>query len=189
MKFLSETTALARLSAQRDGFRRRIVSEYEFRAKDCSKCETQGVCCTDEHFVNVRITRLEAVAIKSVIENLDVRQKESVRERIKAASENISSEREFFACPLYVTGTGCLVHDQAKPMPCLFHACYESRDDLPPQEMLDDAESVVADLNARTYGVGTLLPIPTALANTLWTSSNAVDGRRALSSDKASEQK
>ncbi|MBX3291485.1 MAG: hypothetical protein KF881_01185 [Acidobacteria bacterium] len=189
MRFLSETTALTRLSAIRDGFRQRVVSEYELRAKDCSTCETQGVCCTDEHFVNVRITQLEAAAIKCVIDNLDVRQKQAVRERVNAASEKISSGTEFFACPLYVKGTGCLVHDQAKPMPCIFHACYESRDDLPPEELLDDAEAAVADLNTKTYGVGTMLPIPTALANTLRTNSNAADGRRAPSSDRASERK
>ncbi|MBL0239589.1 MAG: hypothetical protein IPQ00_03285 [Chloracidobacterium sp.] len=60
--------------------------------------------------------------------------------------------------------TGCLVHLRAKPLPCIQLACYESAADLPPDELLDQAEAAVDDLNRRTFAHRQpLLAIPTAL--------------------------
>ena len=69
-----------------------------------------------------------------------------------------------YACPLFEKGIGCLVHQTAKPVPCIMHACYESPADLPPDEMQTRAESQIESLNARVYGRSMpLLPLPLAL--------------------------
>lgn len=190
MRPISETAALVKLAEIRERFRRTISTVYESRAKDCTACETKGVCCTDEHFVNVRITRLEATAIKRVVERFDDDLKEIVLRRIVHAANLLKVDNEFFACPLYEKGIGCLVHKDAKPMPCIFHACYERREDLPPPDLLDNVELDVAGLNRNAYGsYEPVMPIPAALAFRLDLNSNAADGRREPSSDRASEQK
>jgi hypothetical protein len=190
MKFLSESKALELLDEIRGSFREVMDEHFGFRAMDCETCDVQGICCTDEHFVNVRITRLEAAAIRRVIHKLDAELREVVRERIELAAKKKSAGKEFFACPLYEKGIGCLVHKDAKPMPCIFHACYERKDQIPPDEMLDAAEAAAAFLNARTYGAVRMpLPIPVALAGMLAINSNAEAVRQAPSSDTASERK
>ena len=36
-----------------------------------------------------------------------------------------------------------LVHAEAKPLPCIHHACYENEKDLPPDELLAEHEGLV----------------------------------------------
>src|SRR5438270_12101039 len=67
MRKLSEAEALARLQRSKAAFQTHIKLNFEHRAVDCRACPTPGVCCTDAHFVNVNITRLEAVAIRETI--------------------------------------------------------------------------------------------------------------------------
>jgi hypothetical protein len=190
MKLISETNALERLAEIRERFRREVVAKFEFRAKDCSTCETKGVCCTDEHFVNVRITRLEAKAMTRVIDRLDDDSRSKVLRRIADAVRTLGNASEFFACPLFDVRFGCLVHADAKPMPCIFHACYDRPEDLPPERLLEEAEIAVAGLNKRTYGsYRSPMPIPAALALELSVNSTGEASRRAPSSDIASEQK
>lgn len=157
MKVLSEKRALERLAMLRKSFAAHIRSEYEHAAKDCVTCETKGACCLDTHFVNVRITRLEAVAIMSEINSLPTEKREAVRERISDAVERFGlddaaeSVGRTYACPLFERQSGCLVHETAKPLPCIAHACYERKEDLPPESLLDELEIKVCDLSRRTY--------------------------------------
>jgi len=167
VKILSETAGLTRLTRLKDELRGRVAS-YERVAKRCSLCETPGACCLDEHFVNVRISRLEAVAIARVIERLPSIQRAGVEERItNAAAELLARDGhvETYACPLYEKGTGCLVHRDAKPVPCMVHACYERQQDLPPDELQDGAELAIDRLNERVYSrAKELEPLPIAVA-------------------------
>ena len=125
----------------------------------------------DEHFVNVRVTRLEARAIEMRLVGLpsELREKISLR-----AEEQIERHRldettdpaKTYACPLFEKGVGCLVHDTAKPLPCIAHACYERKEDLPPDEMLTEREIEISELNRRIYGrADAPLPIPVAIAS------------------------
>ncbi|HEX6278536.1 MAG TPA: hypothetical protein VFZ49_00855 [Pyrinomonadaceae bacterium] len=160
MKPLSESRAIGLLSKIREDFRREIVDGFENRAKPCSSCETPGVCCLDEHFVNVRVSRLEGAAIRQAVEGLDAETRGAIGERLRG----ISVDAEFYACPLFQPGVGCLVHDTAKPLPCIAHACYEKKEDLPPDELLASREEAIDRLNKRVYGISRpLVPIHTAL--------------------------
>src|SRR2546421_12285859 len=67
MRKLSEAEALARLQRSKAAFQTHVKLNFEHRALDCRACPTPGACCTDAHFVNVNITRLEAVAIRETI--------------------------------------------------------------------------------------------------------------------------
>ena len=170
MKFISQQKAIGSLAEIRYEFRSEIRSRFEHRAKSCVTCETPGACCLDAHFVNVRVSRLEAEAINEALDGLSPEIKKAVRERtvncIKAykLDEALETETATYACPLFEPGIGCLVHETAKPLPCIAHACYESQSDLPPDEILDRAELAVYDLNIRTYGQVELpLPIPLAI--------------------------
>jgi hypothetical protein len=155
---LSETNALEKLHALKTSFVDRIRVQYQHRAKSCLTCETKGACCLDAHFVNVQITKLEAVAIRRVIDELPNREK--VAQRVERA---IVSDG-FFACPLFEKGVGCLVHERGKPLPCITHACYENKEDLPPDELLEEQEGLVEKLNRAVYRKsGMSLPLPTAL--------------------------
>ena len=165
MKILSETAGLERLRHIRDNLLSELAP-YNDRAKSCSTCETPGACCLDEHFVNVRISRLEAVAISNVIEQLSPIRRAAVEERVLNVSSRLTAagEEATFTCPLYEKGTGCLVHDEAKPVPCMIHACYERREDLPPDDLQDAAELAIDKLNARVYGRHLpLQPVPIAV--------------------------
>jgi hypothetical protein len=160
MKPLSETTGIERLAKIRCEFRSEIAAKFEHRAKPCSTCKTPGVCCLDEHFVNVRVSRLEAAAMRNAVSRLD----EKVRSSVSARLAKIQPDSEFYACPLYQPGVGCLVHETAKPLPCIAHACYERKEDLPPDELLSEREIEIDDLNRRVYGrSGPLMPIHAAL--------------------------
>ena len=150
MKTLSEKRGIALLSMLRNKFRARIAHGYEFRAKDCESCEVQGSCCTDAHFVNVRISRLDAAAINKTLKDLPV----GLREKVSARNREVmaqSGNSERYACPLFEPGVGCLVHETAKPLPCINHACYERKEDLPPDEILNAAEERINRLNTAVY--------------------------------------
>lgn len=171
MKPIGETRALEKLHELRTGFAREIRDDYEHRAKDCLTCETPGACCLDAHFVNVRITRLEAVAIRNFIASLGEDKEREVMSRVSNAitTYRLSSDDTagLFACPLFEQGTGCLVHGVAKPLPCIAHACYENKEDVPPNEVLTRAERVVSRLNELTYlKASTLRPLPVAICGT-----------------------
>ncbi len=166
MKLISETKGLSKLAEIRREFAEEVRESYEHRAKPCSACETPGACCLDEHFVNVRVTRLEAEAISNSVNDLPAELREKVLSRARSAVErygleNSDGELITYSCPLFEKGIGCLVHDTAKPLPCIAHACYERKDDLPPDELLAEREIRIAELNRRVYGKAEPpLPIP-----------------------------
>src|SRR5262245_36024751 len=118
MKVLSETRALEKLHELKSEFAEHIREDYEHRAKSCVTCKTPGACCLDAHFVNVRITRLEAVAIRRVIDEL--LDPDEVMARAEETIEKFGLENgfDFYACPLFEKGIGCLVHERGKPLPC-----------------------------------------------------------------------
>lgn len=170
MKLLSEKNALTKLAILRDDLAREIREGYEHKAAPCLTCSTPGACCLDAHFVNVHISRLEAAAINAKLETLTDKHRGEVLRRIEAtiAEYNLSREGDTFdqkfACPLFEKGTGCLVHDDGKPVACTMHACYENAADLPPDELQIAQEQKIDDLNARTYGRrDQWLPIPLAI--------------------------
>lgn len=165
MKVLSEKRALEKLHKLKSDFAMQLGEKFEHRAKSCLTCETPGACCLDAHFVNVRITRLEAVAIRDVIDTLP--NKDKVMSRLYDAIEtfDLADGREFYACPLFEKGIGCLVHERGKPLPCIFHACYENRKDLPPDHLVTEQEVLVEKLNESTYQKpATWLPLPVAVS-------------------------
>lgn len=133
-------------------------------------CPTRGACCTDSHFVNVHITRLEAVAIRETLARtprLDDEGRRAVYRRAREAVEryNLSAFgdtfKQTFSCPLYEPATGCLVHARAKPAPCIQHACYDRWEDLPPTSLQARTEHRVEQLNMRVYGSAwAWLPLP-----------------------------
>ena len=148
MRLVSEGTGLEKLRKIREDFRQDIAARFEHRAKPCSACETPGTCCLDEHFVNVLISRLEAAAIKDAVAGLDDELRSAIDERLS----KIDPAAEFYACPLYQKGVGCLVHETAKPLPCIAHACYERKEDLPPDDLLAERETEIDALNRQVYG-------------------------------------
>ncbi|MEP6925884.1 MAG: hypothetical protein ABI954_15560, partial [Pyrinomonadaceae bacterium] len=139
-------------------------------AQDCGTCPTFGACCTDAHFVNVHITRLEAIAIQETLNQLSESAKQAVYERISDAIKkyNLKADGDTFAqtyaCPLFEPKSGCLVHNEAKPAPCIQHACYKRAEDLPPQCLQDNAERKIERLNQNLYGDDwRWLPLPIQL--------------------------
>jgi hypothetical protein len=104
-----------------------------------------------------------------VRETLSALSVESQREVYRRVEETITKYdlraegdtfAQTYACPLFEKGTGCLVHHTGKPLPCIQHACYENREDLPPNGLLVEQEVRVEDLNARVYGRASWLPLP-----------------------------
>ena len=155
MKTLSETTALKKALEIKAEHRAEVRDRYEPRAKDCLTCETKGACCLDAHFVNVRVSRLEALLIAEELSRLPAERLAKVVTRILESIEMFgledgSTERTY-ACPLFEKEAGCLVHD-VKPIPCVQHACYEKKEDLPPDALMEEAEMKLDDLTKRTYG-------------------------------------
>jgi len=170
MKPLSEKQALVKLRNIKNIFRGFIKRHYEHRAKDCRQCETPGACCLDAHFVNVHVTRLEAVLIRRELEKLSPEKQREIYERIAETIEKyeLTTEGDTFqktyACPLFEKGTGCLVH-AVKPLPCIAHACYERKEDLPPDELETEAASKIEKLNEQTYKkLPQWLPLPLYLS-------------------------
>lgn len=171
MKTLSEKQALRKLRKLKTDFRRLIKTRYEHRAKDCETCETKGACCLDAHFVNVRITKLEAVLIKEELEKFSAEKQGEIYRKIEEAIEKYdldSADDSFektYACPLFDKNLGCLIHE-VKPVPCIQHACYERLEDLPPDELQTEIELQIEKLNEKTYRkFSPMLPLPVALKN------------------------
>ncbi len=170
MKVLSETLALEKLHDLKTDFAQEIRAGYEDRAKDCATCETQGACCLDAHFVNVHITRLEAAAIRETISRLSEEAQFRIFKRVQEtiSKYELSTDGDTFsktyACPLFEKGIGCLVHHEGKPLPCIAHACYENKADLPPDELVAELEGLVEKLNEVTYRKpARWLPLPIAI--------------------------
>lgn len=170
MKQLSESAALARLQREKAAYQSHIKLKHERAARDCKACPTPGACCTDAHFVNVHVTRLEAVAMRETIRRtprLAEAERRAVYARARAAVERYKlntagdTYAQTYSCPLFAPGAGCLVHRRAKPAPCVQHGCYESWEDVPPVELQWRAERRVERLNERAYGAAwAWLPIP-----------------------------
>lgn len=160
MEQISESSGLVHLQREKDRFRTLIRSVYEPSAQDCGVCPTVGVCCTDAHFVNVHISRLEAVAMRDALERAELTDAErsEVYRRAHAAVEQYElatggdSFSRTYSCPLFQPGVGCLVHQEAKPVPCIHHACYDHEADLPPESLLGRVELRVEQLNRSVYG-------------------------------------
>jgi hypothetical protein len=172
MKKLSEASALARLQREKAALQSHIKVNYEPAARDCRVCPTPGVCCTDAHFVNVHITRLEAVAIRETLRRtprLDPAARRAVYTRARLAVERYGlrasaagdTYAQTYSCPLFAPGVGCLVHARAKPAPCIQHACYDNWEEMPPVALQWRAERHVELLNEKTYGAAwAWLPTP-----------------------------
>ena len=170
MRKLSEAEALARLKRGKARFQTSIKLGYERRARDCKACPTPGVCCTDAHFVNVHITRLEAVAARETLERTPRLRPEERRAVYARAREAVAryglraggdTFAQTFSCPLFVPGAGCLVHARAKPAPCVQHACYDDWRDVPPLDLQWREERRVEQLNTEAYGAAwAWLPLP-----------------------------
>lgn len=165
-----EQAALAQLQRVKTSYQSFIKLNYEHAAEDCRTCPTRGVCCTDAHFVNVHITRLEAVAVRETLlrtprltdegrRAVYLRAREAVeRFNLRAAGDTF---KQTYSCPLYEPKVGCLVHARAKPAPCIQHACYENWEDLPPASLQARTEHRVEQLNTRVYGAAwAWLPLP-----------------------------
>jgi hypothetical protein len=172
MKKLSEASALALLQRGKAAFQSHIKVNYEPAARDCRVCPTPGVCCTDAHFVNVHITRLEAVAMRETLRRtprLDEAARRAVYMRARLAVERYDlrataagdTYAQTYSCPLFAPGAGCLVHARAKPAPCVQHACYDNWEEMPPVALQWRAEQRVESLNEQTYGAAwAWLPTP-----------------------------
>jgi hypothetical protein len=171
---LSESRAIAQLQRLKSAYQAYMRQHYEHAAVDCKKCPTQAACCTDAHFVNVHITRLEAAAIKQTLKRtprLNDEQRTAVYDRAKQAIELYKLRRsgdtfkQTYSCPLFDREVGCLVHRRAKPAACIQHACYENWQDLPPDGLQNRTEHRIEQLNQSVYGSNwTWLPIPVWLA-------------------------
>jgi hypothetical protein len=170
MRKLNEADAVARLKRGKVRFQTHIKLNYEHRALSCRACPTPGVCCTDAHFVNVHITRLEAVAIRDALARTprlseDERRAVYVRAREAVGRYGLVASGDTFAqtfsCPLFTKGVGCLVHQRAKPAPCVQHACYGDWADVPPLDAQWREEGRIERLNAEVYGTAwEWLPLP-----------------------------
>src|SRR5947209_20409559 len=128
----SEQEALVQLQRVKTSYQSFIKSTYEHAAQDCRTCPTRGVCCTDEHFVNVHITRLEAVAIRETLARtprLDEKGKRAVYERAREAVERYKltaagdTFKQTYSCPLYDPSVGGLAHARRNLAPCFPPAC------------------------------------------------------------------
>lgn len=166
MKTLAETNALEKLKRLKTDYKKRISNDFEHRAKSCLTCETKGACCLDEHFVNVHITKLEAVLIEKKLEKFSVEKQTEIYKRIENTIEKYDlnsggdSFTKTFACPLFEKNVGCLIHE-IKPVPCIQHACYERLEDLPPDELQSETEEKIERLNEQTYkNFSQWLPLP-----------------------------
>lgn len=158
---LNEREALARLQLVKTSYQSFIKANYEQRAEDCRTCPVRGDCCTDAHFVNVHITRLEAVAIRETLERTPRLSREERRAVYLRAHEAVErydlrasgdTFRQTYSCPLYEPAMGCMVHRRAKPAPCIQHACYEDWEDVPPVSLQRRTEHRVEQLNGEVYG-------------------------------------
>lgn len=157
MKKIAEPQALIQLRRAKQGFSEYISQNYGAKAKDCRSCTT--VCCADSDFVNVNITRLEAVAIWQTLNSSPRIGKERLEKVLARAREAIEKYqlteqgdtfKQTYSCPLF--DQGCLVHWKAKPAPCIQHGCYDNWQDLPDTHQFARVEKRVEQLNERVYG-------------------------------------
>ena len=167
MKTLTKTNALNDLHRMKKAHQEFVKINYEHKAADCETCPTKGACCVDAHFVNVHITRLEAVAICETLEKFGEEKQREIFERVEETVKKfkLSSAEDTFArtfiCPMFEKKIGCLVHQEAKPASCIQHGCYENAEDLPPEDLLRKAEKRTERLNTRTFGnAWNWLPLP-----------------------------
>ena len=166
MKRLSTSKALNKLEKLKINYRELVKKNFEHKAKNCSTCEVKGICCTDEHFVNVHITKLEAIAIVNILKKLTKQKQIEVFNRLdKTIESNFPGEQynfeQKFSCPLFEKETGCLVHEKGKPIPCIQHACYEKEKDLPPDKLQFQQEKAIERINTQTFGnAWNWLPLP-----------------------------
>src|SRR5690606_42043668 len=103
MRLVAESKAIKALVSGRREFASGVATRYEHAAKSCATCETPGACCLDAHFVNVRITRLEAAAIRKTIADLPEDLRETVVERAQDAVKRFDlneASTGTYACPL-----------------------------------------------------------------------------------------
>jgi hypothetical protein len=158
---LTEHDALAQLQRVKTSYQSFIKVNFEHQADDCRTCPTAGSCCTDAHFVNVHITRLEAMAVRQTLElspRLSATARKAVYQRAHETVEKYGLRTtgdtfsQTYSCPLFEPGTGCLVHRRAKPAPCIQHGCYENWEDLPPGTLQSRVEHRVEQLNIEVYG-------------------------------------
>jgi hypothetical protein len=171
---LTENEALTQLKRVKTSYQSFIKVNFEHKADDCRTCPTAGSCCTDAHFVNVHITRLEALAIRQTLElspRLSGAARKAVYQRAHRTVEKYGLRvtgdtfSQTYSCPLFEPGTGCLVHRRAKPAPCIQHGCYENWEDLPPASLQSRVEHRVEQLNLEVYGNSwAWLPTPVWLA-------------------------
>ena len=167
MKMLPEIKGLNELKKLKTAYQNFIKTRYEPEARDCQTCPTKGACCIDAHFVNVHITKLEAIAIRKTLEKFSAEKQSEIyrcaEETVEKYDLKTSGDTfaQTFACPLFEKGIGCLVHFEGKPAPCISHACYENEEDLPPEHFQEAIENKIERLNRRTYGKsGMRLPLP-----------------------------
>jgi hypothetical protein len=151
--------ALAKLRRLKRTFAEYIGRNFGHLAVDCAKCPTP--CCADAQFVNVNITRLEAVAMLEALRRSPSHGPQKVAQTLARArdavaryglSETGDTFAKTYACPLYEPGKGCAVHWKAKPAPCIQHGCYERWEDLPETRTLRRVERATARLDAATFG-------------------------------------
>ncbi|MGQ9897102.1 MAG: hypothetical protein ACUVR8_06055 [Acidobacteriota bacterium] len=160
--------ALTRLRRIKQRFARYVGKNYGHLAADCAACPTP--CCADAQFVNVHIVQLEAKAMLDTLRYSPKHGPAKVQEVLARAADAVTryrltesgdTFRQTYACPLFESGVGCLVHWKAKPAACIQHGCYERWEDLPETETQWHVERQVATLDAAVYGVpSTWLPIP-----------------------------
>jgi hypothetical protein len=158
MKKLAEGAALVQLRRTKQHFASYINQHYTAKAKDCRTCQT--VCCADDHFVNVNITRLEALAIWRTLHNsprISPQLRQQLLQRAAATvlkyrlSNTGDTFQQTYSCPLFEPGIGCVVHWKAKPAPCIQHGCYEDWQDLPDMTQFQRVERRVERLNTQVY--------------------------------------
>ncbi|KAF0242987.1 MAG: hypothetical protein FD167_3817 [bacterium] len=158
MHKMPENKALVQLRRVKQGFSDYIQQNYAAKAKDCRTCTM--VCCLDSEFVNVNITRLEAVAIWHTLKNSSRVNPEKFQEIIERTRKTINKYQlktegdtfgQTYGCPLFEKGVGCLVHWKAKPAPCVQHGCYDDWHDLPDTKEFARVERKVEQLNSRVY--------------------------------------
>jgi hypothetical protein len=150
--------AFDQLKNTKSSYQSLIQENFEFKAKSCMTCETQGICCTDAHFVNVHITQLEALAIIEKLKNENTKVEQTISRY--SLSENGDTFEQKYSCPLFEKGIGCTIHGDTKPVPCVSHACYEREEDLPPQFLQDRIEAKINSLNKETFSESKWLPLP-----------------------------
>lgn len=156
---MPEAKALVQLRRAKQGFSDYIAKNYAAKAKDCRTCST--ICCQDSDFVNINITRLEALAIWQTLKNSSRVSKEKFIEILERTRQTVHKYKlsaigdtfsQTYSCPLFEPNIGCLVHWKAKPAPCIQHGCYDDWRDLPDTKEFARVEKRVEQLTDRVYG-------------------------------------